>query len=99
MFANKQFLFPTEKSVLTDPAFTNQKAAFYGGQTVNKTFAAISKTVDPKFEWLPYMDYAYSSYSDTVGKALADKGDLSAGLDAWQAALKKYGTQQGFTVK
>jgi multiple sugar transport system substrate-binding protein len=34
-----------------------------------------------------------------VGKAIADKGDLSAGLDAWQKSLVSYGKQQGFTVK
>jgi multiple sugar transport system substrate-binding protein len=98
-FATKQFLFPPANNVLEDTAFLDQKSDFYGGQTVNKTFAEISKTVDTKFEWLPYMDFAYSSYNDTLGKAIADKGDLSAGLDAWQKAMKDYGTQQGFTVK
>jgi len=98
MFANKQFLFPTLNSTLKDPAFVDQKAEFYGGQEVNKLFANISTTVDTKFDWLPYMDYAYSSYTETMGKALAAKGDLSAGLDAWQKALVGYGTQQGFSV-
>jgi len=98
MFANKQFLFPTLSATLKDPAFVNQAAPFYGGQKVNELFAGISSTVDTKFEWLPYMDYAYSSYTETMGKALAAKGDLSAGLDAWQKALVSYGTQQGFSV-
>ncbi|MCU1549524.1 MAG: transporter substrate-binding protein [Glaciihabitans sp.] len=98
LFASKQFLWPTANNVLTDPTFTNEKSAFYGGQTVNKTFSDISSTVDTKFEWLPYMDFAYSSFNDTLGKAIADKGDLGAGLDAWQKALVDYGTQQGFTV-
>ena len=98
LFASKQFLWPTANNVLSDPAFTDTKSAFYGGQTVNKTFSDISKTVDTKFEWLPYMDFAYSSFTDTIGKAIAAKGDLSAGLDTWQKALVDYGTQQGFTV-
>jgi multiple sugar transport system substrate-binding protein len=98
MFASKQFLWPTANNVLTDPSFTDTKSAFYGGQTVNKTFSAISKTVDTKFEWLPYMDFAYSSFTDTIGKAISTKGDFSAGLDAWQKALVDYGTQQGFDV-
>jgi len=97
-FATQQFLFPTANSVLQDPSFLSQKSDFYGGQTVNQTFANISKTVDTQFEWLPYTDYAYSSFNDTLGKAIADKGDLSAGLDAWQKALTDYATQQGFTV-
>jgi multiple sugar transport system substrate-binding protein len=98
MLANKQFLFPTATATLKDPAFKDQAAPFYGGQKVNSLFAETSSTVDTKFEWLPFMDYAYSSYNETVGKALANKADLSAGLDAWQKALVTYGTQQGFTV-
>ncbi len=98
MFANKQFLFPTLNETLKSPEFVDQESAFYGGQKVNAMFAEVSTTVDTKFEWLPYMDYAYSSYTETVGKALSAKGDLAAGLDAWQAALVKYGTQQGFSV-
>jgi multiple sugar transport system substrate-binding protein len=97
--ATEQFLFPTQNDVLEDPAFAGQKAPFYGDQEVNKTFADISKTVDAEFQWLPYMDFAYSSYNETVGKAIADKSDLSVALDAWQKALEDYGTQQGFTVK
>lgn len=97
-FATQQFLFPTAKNVITDPQFLDQKAAFYGGQQVNKLFAEISGTVDNKFEYVPYMDYANSSFTETIGKAIADKGDLSAGLDAWQASLVKYGKAQGFTV-
>ena len=42
MFANKQFLFPTTVDTLADPAFTDQKPEFYGGQQVNKLFAQIS---------------------------------------------------------
>lgn len=98
LFATKQFLWPTANSVAADPAFSDLKSDFYGGQTVNKTFAAISKTVDTDFQWLPYMDFAYSSFSDTLGKTIANKGDMSAGLDAWQKTLVDYGTQQGFDV-
>ena len=98
LFAAKQFLWPTATNVLNDSTFLDAKSDFYGGQQVNKTFSAISNTVDTKFEWLPYMDYADSSWNDTMGKAIAAKGDLSAGLDAWQKALVDYGTAQGFDV-
>lgn len=97
--ATEQFLFPSQNNVLRDPSFVDQKSTFYGGQEVNKTFAEISETVDTEFEWLPYMDFAYSSFNETVGKAIADKGNLSAALDAWQKALEEYGTRQGFTVE
>jgi multiple sugar transport system substrate-binding protein len=96
--ANKLFLFPTLKSVLTDPAFLDQKSAFYGDQEVNKLFAEITDTVDTDFDWLPYTDYAYSSYNETLGKAVADKTDLVAAASAWQDRLVAYGKDQGFEV-
>ncbi len=99
MLANKQFLFPTTKATLSDPAFVDQKSEFYGGQQVNKFFAGVSNTVDKKFEWLPYMDYVNSSYTSTLGKAIANHGDLKAALAAWQQQVVNYGKQQGFTVK
>ncbi len=98
LFSTQQFLFPTANSVLTDPTFVDQEPEFYGGQKVNELFAGISDTVDTEFQWLPYMDYAYSSFTEIFGAAVTAKGDLSAGLDAWQDALVEYGTQQGFTV-
>jgi multiple sugar transport system substrate-binding protein len=99
MFANDQFLFPTKKATLTDPKFVDQPSAFYGGQKVNKFFADISNTVDKKFDWLPFMDYVNSSYSSTLGKAIADHGDLKAALATWQQQVVSYAKQQGFTVK
>lgn len=98
LFATDQFLFPVRTSILESSDFTGQAAEFYGGQKVNKVFADISTTVDTNFEWLPFTDFAYSSFNDTIGKAISEKGDLKAGLDAWQATLVKYATDQGFTV-
>ncbi|MDQ1543046.1 MAG: multiple sugar transport system substrate-binding protein [Actinomycetota bacterium] len=97
--ATKQSLFPPLKATLASPAFSGQKSDFFGGQTVNALYNTISGTVDPNFQWLPYMDYAYSSFNNTLGKAIADKTDLLAGLKAWQAQVVAYGKQQGFTVK
>ncbi|WP_395244186.1 ABC transporter substrate-binding protein [Agromyces sp. MMS24-K17] len=97
--ATQQFLFPPQLSVLNDPAFVDQESEFYGGQQVNKLFAEISDTVDTDFQWLPFMDYVYSSYEETMGKVIADKGDISAALDTWQDQLVKYAEDQGFTVE
>ena len=98
LFATQQNFFPTALSVLEDPEFAAQEPEFYGGQKVNELFAEISDTVDTEWEWLPYMEFAYSSFNETFGAAVAAKGDLAAGLDDWQDALVEYGTQQGFTV-
>ena len=98
LFTTQQNFFPTAISVLEDPVFVDQKSDFYGGQEVNKLFADISTTVDTDWQWLPFMEFAYSSFNETFGAAVAAKGDLAAGLDAWQDALVDYAKQQGFTV-
>ena len=97
-FATKQYLFPAMNEILTDPAFVDQKSEFYGGQKVNEKFAQISATVSPDFGWLPFMDYVYTNFNETLGKAFADKTDAVAGLQAWQDASAKYAKDQGFTV-
>ncbi|MDR0286012.1 MAG: extracellular solute-binding protein [Propionibacteriaceae bacterium] len=97
--ANEQFLFPAMTSILGAPEFADATSDFYGGQKVNALFATISGTVSTDFEWLPFMDYVYSSFNDTLGKAWADKTDLKAGAAAWQADLVQYAQAQGFTVK
>ena len=97
--ATQQFLFPPQVSVLEDPEFVDQQSEFYGGPEVNKLFAEISTTVDTDFEWLPFMDYVYSSYEETMGTVIADKGDIAAALDTWQDQLVKYAEDQGFTVE
>lgn len=98
-FATEQFLFPAATSILEDPAFLEQEAEFYGGQQVNKVFAEISQTVSPDFQWLPFMDYVYASYNETLGKAFADRTSLTDGLVAWEAELISYAEEQGFTVE
>lgn len=98
LLATAQSQFPPLRATLDDPAFVDQESEFFGGQKVNALFKDIADTVDPEFGWLPYMDFTYSSYNETVGKAIADGTDLVAGLEAWQKAVADYGTEQGFTV-
>jgi multiple sugar transport system substrate-binding protein len=96
--ANEQFLFPALNEILEDPSFLNQEFKFYGGQKVNEKFAQISQTVSADFQWLPFMDFVYTNFTETLGKAFADKTDAVAGLQAWQDACAKYAKDQGFTV-
>jgi multiple sugar transport system substrate-binding protein len=44
------------------------------------------------------MDYVYTNFNETLGKAFADKTDAVAGLQAWQDACAKFAKDQGFTV-
>ena len=96
--ATEQFLFPPSTVILEDPKFADQEAPFYGGQKVNEKFTQISTTVTPDFAWLPFMDFVYSNFTDTLGKAIADKSDLVAGLQKWQDGVAGYAKAQGFTV-
>jgi multiple sugar transport system substrate-binding protein len=98
-FATEQFLFPASNEILEDPEFVDQKAEFYGGQEVNKVFAEISGTVSTDMQWLPFMDFAYSAFNETLGTAISERGDMVAALDAWQEELVSYAESQGFTVE
>jgi multiple sugar transport system substrate-binding protein len=96
--ATKQFLFPPTKALLSDPAFTDDKPAFYGGQQVNQVFAGISGTVPSGFAWPPFLDQTDTDWNETVGKSIADRGDPAAALDQWQSRVTTYAKSQGFTV-
>ncbi|MFI1035867.1 ABC transporter substrate-binding protein [Streptomyces sp. NPDC020951] len=99
LFVTKQQFFPSKTSILNSSEFADAKSDFYGGQQANKTFVDASQNVTTSFGWLPFMDYAYTTFNDTLGKAIADKGDMEAGLKAWQEKLVAYAKQQGLTVK
>jgi multiple sugar transport system substrate-binding protein len=96
--ATEQFLFPASNEILKDPEFAEQEAPFYGGQKVNAEFTKLSATVTPDFAWPPFFDYVNSKFQDTMGKAISDKSDLVAGLQAWQDGCVAYAKDQGFTV-
>ncbi|GAA4422327.1 sugar ABC transporter substrate-binding protein [Georgenia halophila] len=97
--ATEQFLFPPSNKILEDPEFLGHESEFYGGQKVNELFAEISTTVPTDFGWLPFMEYAYSSYNETLGDTIANRGDMVAGLRAWEQELEAYAENQGFTVE
>ncbi|MFF0225815.1 extracellular solute-binding protein [Streptomyces sp. NPDC004629] len=91
-------LFPPLRSTLEDPAYIDEKSAFFGGQQVNRMFAEYSGTVSTDFQWSPFNDYVTSSYNPTFGTALTRRKSLSDALDAWQDALTAYARKQGFKV-
>ncbi|CBG67922.1 putative substrate-binding transport lipoprotein [Streptomyces scabiei 87.22] len=99
MFATEQFFFPATKALLADQDFVSDAPSFYGGQKVNQVFADVSATVDPSFQWPPFLDQAATDWTETVGKSLADKKDTVAALGQWQSRLTTYAKGQGFTVK
>jgi multiple sugar transport system substrate-binding protein len=98
MLASQQFLFPATKALLSDPAFAGQTSAFYGGQKVNQVFAGISASVATDFQWPPFLEQVVDDWNQTVGKSLAQKGDVVGSLNQWQSRTTTYAKGQGFTV-
>jgi multiple sugar transport system substrate-binding protein len=98
MFNTVQSFFPSRKVLLADASFTGQKDAFFGGQAVNQLFAGISSTVYTGWQWPPFLDQAVTDWTSTVGKALANKGDVAASTGQWESQLAGYARSQGFNV-
>lgn len=96
--ATEQFIFPSHVETLNSAEVRDQEMDFYAGQKVNGVFADISETVAADWQWLPYNDYASSSFKETLGAAITEKGDLMAALQKWKTELVTYGESQGFTV-
>jgi multiple sugar transport system substrate-binding protein len=95
---NKLSLFPSTTAILNDPAWTERKDEFFGGQTINAVFADVAKE-SVQDTPLPFSGYYTSSTNDTLAVAVANKASVVEALDAWQASLVKYAKEQGFTVK
>src|SRR6266568_1764263 len=96
-FAQKQFLFPVLKSVLSDPAF-DAPSTFYGGQKVNEVFVAASNQVDTNFQWSPFQDYVYTQYGNQIGNAVNGKISFEQAMNNLQTSIITYAKGQGFTV-
>jgi multiple sugar transport system substrate-binding protein len=98
MLTQKQYLFPTLKSVLNDSSVIGAPVAFYGNQPVYKIFAAAASHVDTSFQWSPFQDYVYTQMSDAFGPAANGNGTLVQGMQTLQTNVVNYAKQQGFTV-
>ncbi|MBV8457259.1 MAG: sugar ABC transporter substrate-binding protein [Acetobacteraceae bacterium] len=99
VFSSNQFLFPTLKAVLDSPQFLDKPFPFYGGQQINKIFAASAKEVDASFQWSPFQDYVNNQLGNELGAAAAGHGTLLQALDRVQRNISQYAKQEGFTVK
>jgi multiple sugar transport system substrate-binding protein len=94
----KQYLFPTQKALIADPALMDTKYDFYGGQAVNQVFAKAESQVDVGFEFAPFQDYVNAQLQDELAAALGGKGSLADAFDRTQTTIAAYAADQGFTV-
>jgi multiple sugar transport system substrate-binding protein len=100
--------FPADTDTLKDSDFLSKTTLtnsdgeavdYFGGQKYNEELAKAAENVVSGYQFLPFEVYARGIYGDTAGAAFTGKTTLSKGIDAWQAKLKEYAKQQGFTVK
>lgn len=91
--------FPATTADLESATFIDKAFAYFGGQKVNEVLAEAARNVSTGWSYLPFQVYANSIFNDTVGKAYVSTTPLSEGLAAWQEASKKYGGEQGFTIR
>ncbi len=98
MLVQKQYLFPTLKSLASDPSVIGAPVPFYGGQPVYKTFADAANYVDTSYQWSPFQDYVYSQMTDAFGSAVNGQTTLVQSMQTLQTNVVNYAKQQGFTV-
>jgi multiple sugar transport system substrate-binding protein len=98
MFNTQQSLFPSLRSLLSSPAFSDFKSPFFGGQQANRLFAQIGGTVNVGWQWPPFLDQSVTDWTATVGKALQSKSSASSATDQWESQLASYAKSQGFSV-
>jgi multiple sugar transport system substrate-binding protein len=99
MFSFERFLFPPQNFMLQNKQWLDKKYPFYGGQQVNKTYAAMADVVDKGFEWDPIHEYVATTGDAIKGKSVDQGKGATAALQPWQDSVEKYAKSQGLTVK
>jgi multiple sugar transport system substrate-binding protein len=90
--------FPSTVKQLNSDEFLGKAPEYFGGQKINEVMVEASEHVTSGWRYLPFQVYANSAFADTAGQSYVKRGDLNAGLQAWQNQLVTYGNQQGFAV-
>lgn len=90
--------FPSTLAAFENPEWRDFAFPAYDGQEANQVGVAASESVIPGWQYLPYQGYANNVFTDSVGKALGEQGDLNAAFVEWQKTLVEYGNSQGFSV-
>jgi multiple sugar transport system substrate-binding protein len=98
MFSYQRFLFPTLNSMLNNPTWLNKKYPFYGGQQVNKVYAAMANVVNKDWQWSPIQEYVTTTGDAIKGKSVDQGKGATAALQPWQNSVLNYAKQQGLTV-
>lgn len=90
--------FPVLKSFST-PKVLGTPSPFFGGQAINELYYKAAASVDPHWQWNPFMIYTNQEVQADVIAAEKGKTGVSAALSKLQNDLVSYAKNQGFTVK
>jgi multiple sugar transport system substrate-binding protein len=84
--------------MLNNPTWLNKKYPFYGGQQVNKVYAAMANVVNKDWQWSPIQEYVTTTGDAIKGKSVDQGKGATAALQPWQNSVLNYAKQQGLTV-
>lgn len=100
--------FPADKASMEEDSFKNattvknsdgEEVDYFGGQKYNEVLAQAAENVSSNYQFLPFEVKARNVFGDYFGECYTGSKKLSEGVEAWQTALRDYGTEQGFTMK
>jgi multiple sugar transport system substrate-binding protein len=91
-------IYPAATKGQSSPQLNEAPAMMPNQPTFFAEAAEIAKTARG-FNWAPNVNVTYSNYSDIFAKAIQEKSDFAAAVDAIQAASVADLKKQGFEVK
>ncbi len=92
-------LFPVTLSTLADPKWSDTPYDFWGGQPVHQVMAEGAAQVDVNYQWSPFTDFVFTTYSDEVNAVKAGKQTFEQAMQNLQDKVTAFAKDQGFTVE
>jgi multiple sugar transport system substrate-binding protein len=92
-------LFLAQPEMIESDYFQNLEYDFYGGQQINKDVFAPSALAYEGVTYSPFTQFYYDEMELQLQDAIAGNQTASEAMDALQASLETYATEQGFTLK
>ncbi len=94
----KASLFPVTTATFSNAQWSGATSTYWGGQSVNQTFATLSQSVDVNFAWSPFQDYVYSTFSDQFVNVKSGTITFAQAMKNLQSIVSTYAQGQGFTI-
>ena len=96
---DKAGLFPVTLSTLSDPKWSDTTYDYWSGQAIHQVMADASAQVDVSYQWSPFTDFVFTTYSDEVTAVKSGTETFEQAMQNMQDKVTTYAKDQGFTVK